>query len=257
MTSIFPAAIIPVIIMGIVLELGKIAAVLFVHRSWKTAPFLIRSYLIISIFVLMGINSIGIFGFLSRAHIEQSVINSTQITLTTIVQAKLDNERTIVKDIDSQISQIDNALSTLTTQGKAITSIVQANAQRKLRDKLEEQKTQHLKTIEDLITEKVKEDNNNARVSAAFGPLLYIANAFYGAATQAQLENTVRWIITILIFVFDPLALILLVSSQHAFMNWQVRKKRLTFPEDKNIMNVDNEVMDFWKGDPFDKVRRG
>jgi len=244
MTTIFPAAFIPVIVMGVVLEIGKISAVLFLHRSWKNAPLLIRSYLMISIFVLMFINSIGIFGFLSKAHIQQEVINNTEISQTVVIQSKLDNEQSIIKDINNQIVQIDNALTKLTDQGKAATSLAQGNAQRKIRDTLETQKNQHLKAVEDLTTQKVMVDNNNSKVTAEFGPLLYIADAFYGVATKEQLEATVRYIISILVFVFDPLALVLLVASQYAFQN---RKKKLTGPNEGNTLKIENEVMNFWK----------
>ena len=245
MTTIFPAAFIPVIIMGVVLEIGKISAVLFLHRNWKSAPLLIRSYLIISIFVLMFINSIGIFGFLSKAHIQQEVINNTEISQTVVIQSKLDNEQSTIKDINSQIAQIDNALTKLTDQGKAYTSLAQAAAQRKQRDALVAQKTEHLKVMEDLTIQKVAADNNNAKVSAEFGPLLYIANAFYGDASKAQLEATVRYIISVLVFVFDPLALVLLVASQYAFQNR--KKKTLTGPNEENTLKIENEVMNFWK----------
>jgi len=228
--------------MGCVLEVGKISAVVFLHKNWSNSPFLIRSYLIIAIFVLMLINSIGIFGFLSKAHIEQEVLNNSQITQTEIIQSKLDNEKTVLADINSQIVQIDNAITKLTEQGKANSSLAQGNAQRKERDKLVDQKNQHLKVIQDLTQEKINADDNNARVSADFGPLLYIANIFYGAASKAQLEATVRWIISILVFVFDPLALVLLVASQYSFRN---RKKPLTDPRDNNTLNIDDDVMKF------------
>jgi len=179
---------------------------------------------------------------LSKAHIEQEVLNNNQISQTEIIQSKLDNEKSVVADINNQIVQIDNAITKLTEQGKANSSLAQGNAQRKERDKLEDQKNQHLKTIQDLTTEKINADNNNARISADFGPLLYIANIFYGAASKAQLEVTVRWIISILVFVFDPLALVLLVASQYSFRN---RKKSLTDPRENNTLNIDDDVMKF------------
>ena len=182
----------------------------------------------------MFINCIGIFGYLSRAHIQQEIINSTQTTQVEITQTKLENEKSTIADIDTQIKQIDGALSKLTDQGKAGTSLAQAGAQRKQRQSLVDQKIQHQKVMEDLTKEKINADNANSKVNADFGPLLYIADLYYGKANQQELESTVRWIITILVFVFDPLALVLLVASQYAF---QQRKKGLTAPTDSdNVM---------------------
>ncbi len=240
MTTIFPAAVIPVIIMGIVLEFGKIGSVLFLHRHWQYSPKLIKTYLIISIFVLMLINSMGIFGYLSRAHIEQDIINNTQSSQIEIVQSKLDNENSQLKDVNNQIVQIDTALTKLTEQGKAQTSLRQADAQRKERNKLVVEKTEHLKVIEDLTKEKINEDNENAKVSANFGPLLYITDAIYGSSTKLQLESTVRWIICILVFVFDPLALTLLIASQYAWNN----RNKLTELKEDNIMKIDERIFD-------------
>lgn len=225
--------------MGVVFEIGKISAVIFLHKNWK-APLLIRSYLMIAIFILMFINSIGIFGFLSKAHIEQEVINNNQISQTEIVQSKIDNEDSIIKDLSNQVMQIDNAITKLTDQGKANTSLAQAAAQRKQRDNLTKQKTDHLKIKQDLMQERINDDNNNAKIASDFGPLLYIADFMYGNASKGQLESTVRGIISTLVFVFDPLALVLLIASQFAF---DASRNPLTRPKDEDIFDFDNQVL--------------
>jgi hypothetical protein len=227
--------------MGVALEIGKITAVIFLHKNWN-APFLIRTYLIIAIFILMFINSIGIFGYLSKAHISQEILNNTQISQTEVIQSKIDNENSQIKDFDNQISQIDNAITKLTEQGKANTSLAQANSQRKQRDLLTNQKNQHIQAKEYLIKEKIDADNQNAKVASDFGPLLYIADLFFGDATKLQLESTVRWIISIIVFVFDPLALVLLIASQFAF---ESQKKPLTKPDEKDTFNFDEKVAKF------------
>ena len=239
MTAIFPAAIIPVIIMGIVFEFGKISSVIFLHKNWNNAPFLIKSYLVSAICILMLINSLGIFGLLSKAHIQQEVLNNSQMSQTEIIQSKLDNETSIIKDISNQISQIDDALSKLTSQGNARTSLYEARIQRKTRDNLETEKNQHLESLQKLTEQKIEADNNNAKIASDFGPLLYIADAFYGQASKSQLESTVRWIITIIVIVFDPLALVLLIASQFSFN--QI-KKPFTFPSKNDTFNFDEKI---------------
>lgn len=239
MTTIFPSAVIPVIIMGIVLELGKLSSVAFLHRYWTNISFLIKTYLIIAVITLMLINIMGGFGYLSKAHIEQEIINQSQTSQVEIVNSKLDNEKSVVKDLDNQIAQIDNALTKLTEQGKAQTSLSQGVQQRKQRDALVAQKNDHLKVLQDLTTQKITEDANNKKIQAEFGPLAYIADAFYGKATDAQLEITVRWIITIIMCVFDPLALVLLIASQHAF---SMRKIPLTEPKENDTLKISDDI---------------
>jgi len=224
--------------MGIVLEAGKLTSVIFLHKNWEIAPFLIKSYLVMAIFILMFVNSLGSFGLLSKAHIEQEIKNNSEMSQTEIIQSKLDNENSIVKDINNQIVQIDNALTKLTEQGKVQTSIAQGNAQRKVRDTLSAEKNKHLEIIQKLTEDKINADNNNAKVASDFGPLVYIADAFYGQASKTQLENTVRWIISIIVIVFDPLALVLLIASQFSFKN---HKKPLTPPTKNDKFSFDEK----------------
>jgi hypothetical protein len=194
-----------------------------------------------AVFVLVLINSMGIFGFLSKAHIEQEVINSSQASLTEIVTSKIDNENAQIKDLQRQIDQLDNSLQKLTEQGKAQTAISQANATRKSRDGLEHDKEGHLQKLQDLTAEKITADAANSKLKAEFGPLQYIADFVYGNPTPAQLENTVRWIISTLVFVFDPLAIVLLVSAQFSFMNR--KKKELKLPENRAIQSIDENLL--------------
>ena len=93
LATIFPGAITAVIIMGGVLEIGKIITAIWLHRNWKTAPFLIRSYLCFAVFTLMGITSMGIFGFLSKAHIEHQVTTEKTQALAEQVNTKISREK--------------------------------------------------------------------------------------------------------------------------------------------------------------------
>lgn len=238
LTAIFPAAAISVIVMGIVLECGKVASISFLHWHWKSSPLFIRAYLFVAIFILMFINSMGGFGYLSKAHIEQEVLNNSQTTQVEIIISKIQNEKSTIADIDKQIAQIDNALDKLTSSGRASTSLQQAQVQRKTRDTLVKQKTDHMTSLEALNTQKINADASNAKIAADFGPLKYIADAIYGNPTSAQLENVVRWIIIIIIIVSDPLAVCLLVAAQFA---WSSRKKDLTYSTLPDMLEIDNE----------------
>jgi chromosome segregation ATPase len=112
LATIFPGAIVPIIIMGTVLELGKIITAIWLHRNWHTAPFLIKSYLAMAVVTLMGITSMGIFGFLSKAHIEHQVTTEKAFALASQVENKIQREQVY---IDRQQSYIDK-LEERTTQ---------------------------------------------------------------------------------------------------------------------------------------------
>ena len=89
LATIFAAAVVPVIIMGSAMEIGKLVTVVYLHRYWHQAQFLLKSYLIFAVFFLMFITSMGIFGFLSKAHIEQTALSDEQIALAESIDDKL------------------------------------------------------------------------------------------------------------------------------------------------------------------------
>lgn len=182
----------------------------------------------------MSINLIGSFGYLSKAHIQQEVLNNSQISQIEIVDTKIANEKTMIADFDTQISQIDAIISKTTQSGKSSTALAQINSEKKSRDDLVNKKLQHLAIVNDLTKERLTEEASNDKLKADFGPLLYIADAIYGNPNQAQLENVVRWIITLIQIAFDPLAIFLLISAQI------VLRKKLTPSSEESIYVIDD-----------------
>ena len=89
LTAIFAAAFLPIVLMGSVLEVGKILATVWLHIHWKRAPFIIKGYLTSAVIVLMFITSMGVFGFLSKSHIEQSSVGTEQIAQAEVIDQKI------------------------------------------------------------------------------------------------------------------------------------------------------------------------
>ena len=89
LTAIFAAAFLPIILMGSVLEVGKILATVWLHIHWRRAPFIIKTYLTSAVIVLMFITSMGVFGFLSKSHIEQSSVGTEQIAQAQVIDQKI------------------------------------------------------------------------------------------------------------------------------------------------------------------------
>lgn len=264
LTTIFPGVFWSIVIMGSALEIGKLVTAVWLHRNWKTAGRLIKSYLAISVIVLSGITSMGIFGFLSKSHIEQESgsfqhrsqismldkkldsINSKKLSLEiqkkTNEQLKEDdylslqrlNER--LKDLDSIISQIrdkggfstskkiekerDQQLTernSIATNKKGIQSRIESH-----RLKLEENIFPALEKLEEdylsINLDKSKIESKLKELEAEIGPIKYIAELVSDfGGPKVNTESAVRIVILILIFVFDPLAILLVVAASATF----------------------------------------
>jgi hypothetical protein len=187
----------------------------------------------------MFISSMGIFGFLSKAHIEQTLnINTGSVDQVQILEQKIEFEKQTVADLDKQISQIDAAVSKMTDRGQATNSLKAAGQQRKTRDDLVKKKEQHVRNISTYTTEKVTLNSGIKKLEAEVGPLKYIAELVYSSTGNDQLEKAVRMVILLLVTVFDPLAVLLLLAANHGM----AQIKHLTKSKNDNILVIDNKV---------------
>jgi hypothetical protein len=108
LATIFPGSMGPIIIMGGVLEAGKIVAAIWLHRNWKTSPLLIKSYLTFAVLVLMGITSMGIFGFLSRAHIEHQTTTDKALAMVETINNKIKREQDYIERQKQYINSLES-----------------------------------------------------------------------------------------------------------------------------------------------------
>jgi len=347
LAAIFSAAVIPIIIMGGVLEVSKLVTAVWLHRYWQIATWWLKAYLSIAVVVLMLITSIGIFGFLSKAHDTASGNATEAIATVTRIDGQIAREENRIEiledritgissgtrfdvtssitqqetirdgawdrvqdDIDyaqgqidrlrDQLATLDSAVNELRNKGvevietdaggtfrraetETIDYVAQAEVlyqqQKPQRDSIDEdiddqqsnidsyrlqaqntinsanaeinrlrnQSTSSqdddlnqidewnlqidsiYNTIDGLKDEKFESEQAVRLVESEVGPIRYIAEFFTGTedADASLLESAVSWLIMIIIFVFDPLAVLLLIASQYTFE--QRRKER--FPE--------------------------
>ena len=227
LTAIFAAATIPVIIMGIALGLGKITATLWLKQNWSIAPWSMRGYLFTAIIVLMLVTSLGIFGFLSKAHSDQSLVSGDVLAKISIYDEKIKTEkenieanRKALKQMDEAVDQVMGRSSSETGADKAV---VIRRSQQKERARLQQDITQSQQTISSLNEQRAPIAAEVRKVEAEVGPIKYIATFIYGDTDQTILEKAVTWVIIILIVVFDPMAVILLLSSQVSFQDFRKR----------------------------------
>ena len=234
LVAIFSAAVIPIIVMGVALEISKLAGTVWLKQNWSRAPYFIRAYLLAAIAILMLITSMGIFGFLSKAHSDQSLVSGDVQSRIAIYDEKIktakdniDANRKALKQMDEAVDQVMGRSSDEKGAEKAVAI---RRAQQKERVRLQSEIASEQKTVASLSEERAPIAAEVRKVEAEVGPIKYIANFIYGDNPDANvLEKAVTWVIIIIVVVFDPLAVILLLASQYSFQ-W-FRKQEEENPE--------------------------
>ena len=235
LTAIFSASFWPVVIMGSTLEIGKVVTTAWLHKNWNIVPRAVKYYLTTAVIVLMLITSMGIFGFLSKAHIEQTVNTADNTVLIQQLDEKIERENKKIKDAETVVQQLDNAVKVLQDaqrlRGKD-GAIAVREGQKEERASLQTVIENAMTEIDKLQTQRTTLSVEQTKLEAEVGPLKYIAELIYSNADKNQLEAAVRWVIITLVFVFDPLALLLLIAANIGLHN---NKKMLqqnnTLPE--------------------------
>ncbi len=229
LTAIFSAAVIPVIIMGIALGVGKITATVWLKQNWDIAPWSVRIYLSIAILVLMVITSMGIFGFLSKAHSDQSLVSGDVLAKLEIYEQKISTAKENIEANRRQLKQMDEAVDQVMARSTDEKGADKSNAIRRSQQRdrvaLAKDIEANQKLIATLNDEAAPIRAEVRKVEAEVGPIKYIAAFIYGDTDNTILEKAVTWVIIILIVVFDPLAVILLLASQISFQSFRDRER--------------------------------
>jgi hypothetical protein len=229
LVAIFAAAAIPIIIMGVTLEISKLVATVWLKMNWNRAPVLMRTYLLTAIAVLMLITSMGIFGFLSKAHLDQAVPTGDIAAKVAIIDEKIKTERDNIDAARRALAQmdvtVDQTIARSTDEKGADKAVALRRSQQRERTNLQNEIAAAQKKISAYNEERAPIAKDLRAVEAEVGPIKYIAALIYGENPDANvLEKAVTWVIIIIVFVFDPLAVILLLASQYSFQ-W-FRKER-------------------------------
>ena len=215
--AIFAAAKIPIAIMGAVLEVGKLLTASWLYQYWEKANKLIKGYFITAVVVLMFITSMGIFGFLSKAHMDQTLSVGDNSLLIERIDTKIEREQVRIKDAETVIGQLDKAVQVLIDYDRIRGpkgSIAVRESQNEERAQLTSVIDDAYLRIDDMSMEKLELDKEQLALEAEVGPIKYIAAFIYGDDLDNKLlDKAVRWIIVTIIFVFDPLAVLLIVAA--------------------------------------------
>lgn len=243
LVAIFSAAAIPIMVMGISLEVGKLVIASWVKARWTQAPFLMKSYAIIAVIILMIITSLGIFGFLSKAHSDQTLVSGDVQSKIAIYDEKIktakdniDANRKALKQMDEAVDQVMGRSSDEKGAEKAVAI---RRAQQKERVRLQTEIAAEQKIIATISEQRAPIAAEVRKVEAEVGPIKYIAAFIYGDDPDTNvLERAVTWVIILIVIVFDPLAIVMLLAAQMTF-GWIKEEKEAKYERDDGPINQD------------------
>ena len=255
LTAIFAAAVIPIVIMGSILEVAKLVVTVWLHEYWKHAKLTMKLYLVPAVGMLMLITSMGIFGFLSKAHMDQSMVSGDVQAKIAIYDEKIRTERENIDVNRKALKQMDEAVDQVMGRSQdekgADKAVAIRRAQQKERARLLADIAEAQKKITVFNEERAPIAAEVRKVEAEVGPIKYIAALIYDDNPDTNvLEKAVRWVIILLVIVFDPLAVMMLLAATES-MAWERRRRNedqlatsITPPDEKDLRPFTPEEID-------------
>jgi hypothetical protein len=246
--AIFSTAVIPIAIMGSVLEASKLVSASWLYRNWKTAPALLKSYFTTAVIVLMMLTSMGIFGYLSKAHLDQAVPTGDVVSKLSMVDEKIKTSRDNIDVNRKALKQLDEAVDQVMVRSQdekgADKAVAIRKGQAKERARLLQDIETEQKTIAKLNEERAPIAAEVRKVEAEVGPIKYIAALLYGdVIDDTLLEKAVRIVIIMIVIVFDPLAVLMLIAAN--------RESMIKTPVNPQITDAVTQVYESEKPDPW------
>jgi len=246
--AIFPAAAEPILAMGVVLEVAKLVTASWLYRYWNKTALAMKSYFTIAVIILSVITSMGIFGFLSKAHLEHSVSTGDNTLQVARLDRRIETEQRRIADAETVLAQLDDTVQTLIDYDRIRGddgAIATRESQAAEREELNVSIDAAVAAIDALSEEKLVLETEQLLIEVEVGPLLYVAEMVYGDTDKETLDKTVRFVIILLILVFDPLAILLVVAAN---MSMKERNgESITFISEKDL---EPEVEEFGIEEP-------
>ena len=240
LATLFAGAVVPIIAMGSALEVGKLVAASWLYHNWNSdVPRLLKSYLFGAIIVLVFITSLGIFGFLSKAHLDQVKPTSSNNIKIEVIDKQINQQEIIIERAEKQINLLDKALEVYIDKEYVSKGLKERKKQEEERTLLTNTINEASDKIAELTNSKAELQLSQDKIEAEVGPIKYVAELIYGENAQDNFDKSVRFVILILIFVFDPLAVLLLIAANISLKQW--RKKRSLIKSEKKF-NLEEQL---------------
>ena len=234
LATLFAGAVVPIIAMGTALEVGKLVAASWLYQNWRSdVPKLLKAYLFTSIIVLIFITSMGIFGFLSKAHLDQVQPTTGNALNIQVIDKQINQQQVIIDRAENTLNSLDAALDKYIDMEYVTRGLKEREKQKVERDQLNKTINEATAKIVELNKSKSQIELEQIKIEAEVGPLKYVAELIYGEDAKSHFDSAVRIVIMILIFVFDPLAVLLLIAANISLRQWRTKK---------NLTKIDNEL---------------
>ena len=233
LATLFAGAVIPIIMMGSALEVGKLVAASWLYHNWNSnVPRLLKLYLFIAIIVLVFITSLGIFGFLSKAHLDQVKPTSSNNIKIELLNNQIKSQELIIERSQKTLTLLDKALEVYIDKEYVTRGLKERKKQKPERDVLTLAINEASDKIAELSDKKGSLKLEQDKIEAEVGPIKYVAELIYGENAKDMFDHAVRVVILILIFVFDPLAVLLLIAANISLRQWR-QKRNMKKTEEK------------------------
>jgi len=233
LATLFAGAVIPIILMGSALEVGKLVAASWLYHNWNSnVPRLLKLYLFIAIIVLVFITSLGIFGFLSKAHLDQVKPTSSNNIKIELLDNQIKSQENIIERSQNTLTLLDKALEVYIDKEFVTRGLKERKKQKPERDELTLAINEASDKIAELSDKKGSLKLEQDKIEAEVGPIKYVAELIYGENAKDMFDHAVRVVILILIFVFDPLAVLLLIAANISLRQWR-QKRNIKKSEEK------------------------
>ena len=238
LATLFAGAAVPIIAMGSALEVGKLVAASWLYHNWREGiPRALKAYLFSAIIILVFITSIGIFGFLSKAHLDQVRPTGNNEVQIALIDKQINQQELIIERAENTLNRLDKALDVYIAKEYVSRGLKERKKQKEERDFLNTEIKNAMDEIAKLVNAKSDIDIAQLKIEADVGPLKYVAELIYGENAKDHFDSAVRIIILILIFVFDPLAVLLLIAANISLRQWKEKRnaKKNKIEEEKKL----------------------
>lgn len=254
---LYSGAFLSVIIMGASIEFGKVITTFWLHQNYKTSSIFLVMPLLLIVLLSMIITSGGVYGYLSKGHLDQeNPINAQNIQIEYIDNQIQQNKNKIISET-KKITQLDNVIQTLIDYDK-ISGPTGAN---EVRRSQEDERTLIQSIIDDsqeriteLETKKLSLESTLTQMEAKLGPVKYISMLFSSDTT-----NTILYFTLLIVLLLDPFAILLVIATSTSYMKWKEQHNKLEgidneltdlnnkteIPCDKNIESERNNIVTF------------
>ena len=241
LATLFAGAVIPIIAMGSALEVGKLVAASWLYNNWRNelVPKTIKLYLTFSVVVLIFITSMGIFGFLSKAHLDQVQPTSSNNIKIELIDTQINQQQLTIDRANKTLTLLDKTLETYIGMEYVTRGLKEREKQKPERDALTLAINDASDKIAELSDKKGALQLEQDKIEAEVGPIKYIAELIYGDEAKDHFDKAVRWVIIVLIFVFDPLAVLLLIAAN---ISLRTRKEEKEEVQKTKKVNLSKEL---------------